>query len=42
MGLALDWYRREICQKEAHTHGEAGELDCMLRKMAEVRARSSP
>lgn len=39
MGLALEWYRREICQREGHTHGEAGELDCILQRLAEIRAR---
>lgn len=34
MGLALEWYRREICQKEGHGHGEAGELDCIITRLA--------
>lgn len=38
MGVALDWYRREFCLKERHTHGEAGELNCILSKLAELRA----
>ena len=39
MGLALDWYRREICQKEGHTHGDAGELDCLLMRYAQMRTQ---
>lgn len=39
MGLALDWYRSEFCRKESHTHGEAGELNCILLKLAELRTR---
>lgn len=38
MGLALDWYRREICEREAHTHGEPGELHCLLLRLAQVRS----
>lgn len=34
MGEALDWYRREICEKEGHKHGEAGELDCITGRLA--------
>jgi hypothetical protein len=37
MGVALDWYRREICQRESHTHGDAGELDCILHRLADLR-----
>ena len=38
MGDALNWYRREVCQREGHTHGEAGELDCILLRIAQGRA----
>src|SRR5581483_2936785 len=38
MGYYLDWYRRLICQAEGHTHGEAGQLDCILTRLAQVRA----
>lgn len=41
MGLALDWYRHDFCQKEGHTHGEAGELDCMLLRLAQLRAQAA-
>ncbi|HET6404372.1 MAG TPA: hypothetical protein VFH78_06975 [Candidatus Thermoplasmatota archaeon] len=30
MGSELDKFRRNVCQREGHTHGEAGELDCLL------------
>ncbi len=39
MGESLEWYRREICKREGHTHGDAGELDCILIRLAEIRAR---
>lgn len=39
MGEALDWYRREICAKEGHTHGEAEEMDCILARLANPPAR---
>lgn len=39
MGVALDWYRREFCLKEGHTHGDAGEMSCILLKMAELAAK---
>jgi hypothetical protein len=38
MGYYLDWYRRLVCEAEGHTHGEEGELDCILLKFAQVRA----
>lgn len=38
MGLALETYRREVCMREGHTHGEAGELDCLLMRLAQLRA----
>lgn len=41
MGIALEWYRREICQREGHTHDEAGELECILLRLAQVRAAES-
>lgn len=39
MGTSLDWFRSEVCAKEAHTHGEAGELDCLLQRAALARAK---
>lgn len=41
MGYYLDWYRRLVCQAEGHTHGEEGELDCILMKLAQVRAEEN-
>ena len=41
MGLALDWYRKEVCEREGHTHGDAGELDCILMRLAQARAAAS-
>lgn len=38
MGAARDWYVREICKKEGHSHGEAGELECALNRIAQLRA----
>lgn len=29
----MEWYRREICQRFGHTHGEEGELDCALEML---------
>ena len=37
MGEALEWYRREICAKEGHVHGDAGEMDCILSRLAHAR-----
>lgn len=37
MGPALDWYRREVCLREGHTHGDVGELDCLLMRLAQLR-----
>jgi hypothetical protein len=34
---ARDWYRREICEKEGHTHGPEGELDCAMYRTALLR-----
>lgn len=41
MGYYLDWYRRLVCEAEGHTHGEEGELDCILTRLAQVRAETS-
>lgn len=38
LGLYLDAYRRLICQREGHTHGEAGELECILRRLAQEQS----
>lgn len=38
MGEALDWYRREICAKEGHAHGELGEMDCIIARLAQSSA----
>lgn len=39
---ALAFCRKEICEKNGHTHGEAGELECLkttwARLIAEGRA----
>ncbi|MFA5861590.1 MAG: hypothetical protein WDA16_07835 [Candidatus Thermoplasmatota archaeon] len=35
---ATDWYRREICQLEGHTHGPEGELKCILLRLAKTTA----
>lgn len=37
MGEALDWYRREVCAKEGHVHGEEGEMDCLVTRLARPR-----
>ena len=39
MGLALEWYRREICEREDHRHGPRGELDCILVRIAQLRGQ---
>lgn len=41
MGYYLDWYRRLVCEAEGHTHGEEGELDCILMRLAQVRAEKN-
>ena len=38
MGIHLEWYRREICTRERHTHGYEGELECLLTRLAQLRA----
>lgn len=40
LGSALEWFRVEVCAKEGHNHGEAGEMDCLLQRAA--LARSPP
>jgi hypothetical protein len=39
MGEYLDKYRREVCEKEGHAHGEGGQVECMLRFIAAAQAR---
>lgn len=36
---ALAWYRRNVCIPLRHTHGEPGELDCLLDTLTALRAR---
>lgn len=36
MGAALEWFR-ERCRRLGHEHGDEGELDCLLRTLAEAR-----
>lgn len=38
MGRALEWFRRR-CERLGHEHEEEGELDCLLRTLAEARAQ---
>jgi len=26
----IEWFRREVCRKQGHTHGMKGELECLL------------
>lgn len=40
--LASDWYRREICERQRHTHGEKGELECVLLNLAEATRTHDP
>lgn len=36
----LERYRREICEKQGHTHDrDEGELECLLLNLAELSAR---
>lgn len=35
---AVEWYRREICQRFNHTHGVQGEMDCALAVLVHARA----
>lgn len=39
MGAALEWFRESVCLAEGHSHAEAGELDCLLQRLATERAR---
>lgn len=34
MGEDLDRYRHDVCAAEKHTHGEEGELQCILANLA--------
>lgn len=38
MGPELEKYRREVCLRKGHTHGEEGELACILEEIARLRA----
>lgn len=37
MGAALEWFRMEVCRKEGHDHGEAGEADCLVVTYAKLK-----
>jgi hypothetical protein len=42
MGYYLDWYRRLVCEAEGHTHGEEGELEGILTRLARLQKEERP
>lgn len=42
MGPELEKFRKNVCQKEGHTHGDAGELDCLLLTLLKYMRPAAP
>ena len=35
---ATSWYKRDVCERQGHTHGEDGLMKCMLLNLANATA----
>lgn len=40
MGEYFDKFRDEVCRRDGHAHGDAGQVECMLRFIANAQARA--